>query len=71
MRKYTEVFAQISLIILILSIGIVHADDGPTHDQTHNLAKASQNPISSLVSVPFEFNNNFNTRPEDAYERNS
>ncbi len=38
-------------------------------DKTHDLAKASQNPISSLVSVPFEFNNNFNTGPEDAYEQ--
>ena len=36
-------------------------------DETGDLARASQNPISSLISVPFEFNNNFNTGPEDSY----
>jgi len=43
------------------------ADEGPAHDQQHNLAKASQNPVSSLISVPIENNANFNTGPEDAY----
>ena len=33
---------------------------------TGDLAKQSQNPVSSLNSVPFEANWNFNAGPEDA-----
>lgn len=32
---------------------------------THDLAKQSQNPVSSLISVPVEMNLNFNSGPED------
>ena len=54
-------------LVVFLSMSAARADEGPVHDQQHDLAKQSQNPIISLVSVPFEFNNNFNTGPEDAY----
>ena len=63
------------LFIAILSCGIMiltaasWADDKPSSGQG-DLAKASQNPISSLISVPFEFNNTFNNGPEDAYALN-
>ena len=50
-------------LVVFLSMSAARADEGPVHDQQHDLAKQSQNPISSLVSVPFEFNNNFNTGP--------
>jgi len=33
-----------------------------------DLAKASQNPISSLISVPFENNSNFDVGPQDSYQ---
>ena len=33
----------------------------------HELAKQSQNPVSNLISVPFEMNNTLNNGPEDAY----
>ena len=49
---------MIFVFLVSLSMSAVHAAD---------LAKDSQNPISSLINVPFEFNNNFNTGPEDAY----
>lgn len=42
MKKHTEAFAQISLIVLFFSISTVRADHGPSHDQQHDLAKASQ-----------------------------
>jgi len=32
---------------------------------TGDLAKQSQNPVSSLISVPFEANVNFNAGPQD------
>lgn len=34
---------------------------------THDLAKQSQNPISTLISVPFENISSFNNGPNDAY----
>ena len=34
---------------------------------TQDLAKASQNPVSSLISVPFENISSFNNGPKDAY----
>ena len=61
---YTGYYVRsvIFVFLAFLSMSAAHAAD-----KTHALAKASQNPISSLISVPFEFNNNFNTGPEDAY----
>ena len=52
---------MIFAFLVSLSMSAVHAAD------SSDLAKDSQNPISSLINVPFEFNNNFNTGPEDAY----
>lgn len=49
--------AFLTITIVFLSMSVVYAHDGPDHDKQYDLAKASQNPISSLVSVPFEFNN--------------
>ncbi len=62
--------------IAILSLGLITlanttwADQGagPDHEHPHakhDLAKASQNPVSSLISVPFENNFNLNAGPED------
>jgi hypothetical protein len=50
------------LVSTFISIGPAHAESGHT-----DLARQSQNPISTLISLPFESNNNFNTGPEDAY----
>jgi hypothetical protein len=60
------------LFIAMLSLGLIAlastawAHGEHTHPE-HGLSKASQNPISSLVSVPFEFNSTFNNGPEDAF----
>ena len=54
-------------LFVFFYVGAARADEGPAHDQQPDLAKASQNPISSLISVPFENNAKFNTGPEDAY----
>ena len=64
MRKCTFAFI---LTITFFSMSTARVDEGPDHAKQHDLAKASRNPVSSLISVPFEFNNNFNTEPEDAY----
>jgi hypothetical protein len=60
------------LFIAMLSLGIIAltniswADGEHPHDQ-HSLAKDSQNPVSSLISLPFENNATFNNGPEDAF----
>ncbi len=39
--------------------------DKPASANTENLAKASQNPIASLISLPFQYNFNFGVGPYD------
>ncbi len=56
------------LVAGLLVSAIARAEHGPPDDKKHNLAKASQNPISSLISVPFENNSNFNVGPQDSYQ---
>ena len=53
--------ALIVLAILVIP-GTARAEDQAAQD----LAKASQNPISTLISVPFENNTTFNNGTEDA-----
>ena len=37
-----------------------------TADQNQNLAKAAQNPVANMISVPFQFNTNFGVGPQRA-----
>ncbi len=62
-RKTSRLF-----FIALLLTGIAFLTNAARADEksTQELAKASQNPVSSLISVPFEFNTNFNNGPEDA-----
>ena len=56
-------FFAVFIVLAILVIpGTARAEDQATQD----LAKASQNPISTLISVPFENNTTFNNGTEDA-----
>jgi hypothetical protein len=41
------------------------ADNGYAQDKSTDLAKKSQNPVSDLISVPFQNNFNFGVGPED------
>jgi hypothetical protein len=41
--------------------------DGKHPHAEHDLAKASQNPVAKMISVPFENNATFNNGPEDGY----
>jgi len=54
---------------IMVSIDAVRAEEKAAHDPKE-LAKQSQNPVSSLISVPVEMNNTFNNGPEDAYVMN-
>ena len=52
-------------------ISLAHADadgDGiiePGEDTTEELAKASQNPVATMISLPFQNNINFEVGPKE------
>ncbi len=50
------------LMVMLFTSGIIALTNTARAD---DLAKASQNPVSSLISVPFELNFNFNAGPKD------
>jgi len=59
MRKVHCEFKTLVLGLITLFTHQAMADD------TTDLAKASQNPVSNLISVPFNNNFNFDLRPQD------
>ncbi len=59
MRTTTTVFSTSALTLAAAFAGPAHAADAEA------LAKASQNPVANLISVPFENNANFNAGPDD------
>jgi hypothetical protein len=59
-------FIALVLLALIGLMGNAWADEEKAHDPGV-LAKASQNPVSSLISVPFQNDMTFNNGPEDAF----
>lgn len=63
MNKFSRLFFALFLCFWIVAAA-VRAEDNGTHD-TEKLAKDVQNPVSSLISVPFENDTNFNNGPEN------
>ena len=47
------------IMLALLAIGAVARGDQSSGD----LAKAAQNPVASMISVPFQNNTNFNVGP--------
>ena len=71
MTSDKSVAHKLSLFLLVAGLlvpAIARAHAGAQGDEKHDLAKASQNPISSLISVPFENNSNFDVGPQDSYQ---
>ena len=61
-------FRQIAVIVLlVVSQFIFAADDAPSRQEhsVDELAKAVQNPIANLISVPFQNNTSFEFGPEE------
>ena len=50
---------------LLLAASSANAQDPSEEGSTKKLAQDSQNPISRLVSVPFEYNTNYNAGPQN------
>jgi len=63
LRLTTILIAALTILGIVALPNAARAEDKGTED----LAKASQNPISTLISVPFENISSFNNGPEDAY----
>ena len=65
--RLTIIFmAAFTVVGIAAFIGVARAEEKSNHDM-HDLSKQSQNPVSKLISVPFEMNNTFNNGSEDAY----
>ena len=56
--SYPAVFAS-CLLLAMPNFSVAYAQDSPTEA----LAKASQNPVADLTSVPFQYDANFNAGP--------
>lgn len=53
-----------SLVALLLAVTAVTASAAATADvSADELAKIAQNPLANLVTVPFQYNGNFNVGP--------
>ncbi len=61
MRRWQKQFLLVFICLLLNATLALSAWSATTEE----LAKQSQNPVSSLISVPFENNTNFNIGPED------
>ena len=66
LRITTIFIAALTVVGIAVYTGAARAEDKGAQD-THELAKQSQNPVSTLISVPFENNATFNNGPEDAF----
>ncbi|RLA22252.1 MAG: hypothetical protein DRQ63_12935, partial [Gammaproteobacteria bacterium] len=55
--KITALLAVLSGGLLALNLAVA--------DDSADLAKAAQNPISSMISVPFQWNTNLEVGPQD------
>ena len=53
-------------VLIVLGILAIPGTARAGVEATQDLAKESQNPISTLISVPFENNTTFNNGTEDA-----
>jgi hypothetical protein len=63
MKPHRWIFNNLSLLLLAAAAATV-----PVHalaDAATELARKTQNPVSDLISVPFENNANFNAGPDD------
>jgi len=58
-RDLSVAFAVFAVAILVATTPVSHADEA------ENLAKAAQNPIANMISLPFQYNASFDWGPEE------
>jgi hypothetical protein len=70
-RAHTALAISLGVLLLSAIVGNTHAakpGDGiiePGEDETAELARAVQNPVANLISVPFQNNTNFDFGPRE------
>jgi hypothetical protein len=67
-RENKSMMTKKQLIAVVLPLALLMSGAMPSasaQDDTAALAKAAQNPVADLVSVPLQLNMNFDTGPED------
>jgi len=52
-------------LIVLLALGLALGSPARAEESNEALAKAAQNPVANLISVPFQDNINFNVGPEE------
>ena len=69
LTRYIRLFQFVLLIVIIpLSNAVAREGDGviePGEASAEELARATQNPVANLISVPFQNNTNFNFGPRE------
>ena len=71
-QSYRWIYHSLKAVVAVslsLALGITAAlaDEPAKATDTQALAKASQNPVAALISVPFENNATFNNGPDDVF----
>jgi hypothetical protein len=67
LRKDTVVLSALLFGAVSLFAHTAFAADAAKAPDTQALAKASQNPVSTMISLPFEMNNTWNNGVDDVY----
>lgn len=62
-RLLREVMSTLALLLSIIGTGAAKAEDAG--HSTERLAKEAQNPVADMISLPFQFNTNFDYGPYD------
>jgi hypothetical protein len=51
------------VVAVVLTAMLLAATNSFAHQSTEELAKAAQNPVAAMISVPFQNNTNFDVGP--------
>ena len=61
--------AKLALVATLSCSGVALAKDSTS--STEDLAKAAQNPVADMISLPFQINNNFGYGPYNKVQERS
>jgi hypothetical protein len=54
---------RVKIAVATLTIALLATTDAFAQQSTEELAKAAQNPVAAMISVPFQNNTNFDVGP--------
>ena len=68
MKHSMRVIALLFSFIALAALGLVAAPAWAAEQSAEELAKAAQNPVANMISLPFQNNTNFNVGPENGVQ---